>query len=116
MFCRRCEKTHMCARPGCGHDKFENHKKDGSGAYCSWRRHGALLVCQCSGYIESEKEKKCREGSGVEERWSENVVDILRKVYESQHHSNPLRPEVSRLLNLGVRLAEQRKIVIQTHR
>lgn len=114
--CRRCGKEHACATPHCGHSKLENHEEGRNGrTYCNWRQRGALLECDCTGYLESEDERICREGAEEEERWPADIMNALQKVLDAvQIHSFPLRSELQRLTTLGERLVSKHKIVVQS--
>jgi hypothetical protein len=125
LTCGRCGKPqHVCAQPGCGHSKFENHGGIVHGfaqngietSACNFGKHGAVIGCHCAGYLESEEERVCRQEAEEEQRWPEDAINMLREVCGLQHHSNPLRPKLLQLLALGEKLVAEDKIVIHAYK
>ena len=74
MKCQHCgREAHVCARPGCGHNKLKHNGNLGH-----WHRHGAFLQCYCIGYIESADETLCREEKEKEQRWPVDALAMLK--------------------------------------
>ena len=101
MFCQYCRKLkHVCARPGCGHSKFENHTK----GYCNHGRHGASSECSCGGYLESTDEKLCRETKEAEQKWPADAIALLVRLGRGLHVSHPEYDKVIEMVKRGEKI------------
>ena len=78
MFCKKCGHPH------------HNHVKDG----CAWRKHGGLLTCYCSGYVESKEEKKKPEDGEKKIRWPHDAIRVI-KVLRKRLHTTHLHDETA---------------------
>jgi len=116
MGCRFCGKKHVCAQPGCGHSRTENHRVAVTGftkqsiavSSCNSGMIGQTIGCMCDGYLESPEETACREQTEKDCRWAIGAMMILKELQTELHRKHPLYKRIDELITHGQKLPSLR--------